>query len=160
MIEYGDEGDAYYRSLKEYIIEHGIEDKVIFEGRVSDERLNWLYENALLFLFPSLLEGYGWVMIEAMGRGVPVVAFNNSAMPYTVKDRVNGLLISNKNSDEMAEKVCEIISNKEELLRLQKGALKTYNDVPNQIDLNKMTDEYIQLWRQDRVWRWNVQCTL
>ena len=142
-----DENDAYYKELKKYVIENGLKEKVIFEGRVSDERLEWLYANAKIFLFPSMLEGYGWVMIEAMGRGVPVVAFDNSAMPYTVKDGENGLLIKNKDVIEMAQRTCAALSDSSFLHRLQEGALKTYENVPSQEELNRLTEEYIKSWR-------------
>lgn len=142
-----DENDSYYQSLRQYVSENGLEKKVLFEGRVSNKRLEWLYENARLFLFPSLLEGYGWVMVEAMGRGLPVVAFNNSAMPYTVKDGINGLLIDNKNDEEMAKRTIELLSDRAGMLNLQKGALITYEHVPSQDDLNRLTEEYIKSWR-------------
>ncbi len=141
------ETDSYYQSLKQYVLENGLDKNVIFEGRVSDERLEWLYTNSKLFLFPSLLEGYGWVMVEAMGRGVPVVAFDNSAMPYTVKNRINGLLIPNKNYKEMAQRTSDLLADKDTLVNLQKGALSTYESVPSQDDLNRMTEEYIKTWR-------------
>lgn len=142
-----DENDSYYKELIKYVTENDLNDKVIFEGRVSDERLEWLYANAKLFLFPSMLEGYGWVMIEAMGRGVPVVAFDNSAMPYTVKDGENGLLIKNKDVTEMAKRICETLSDSSYLHRLQEGALKTFEKVPSQEELNRLTEEYIKSWR-------------
>ena len=144
-----DETDSYYQMLRQYVSDNGLDKKVIFEGRVSNERLEWLYANARLFLFPSLLEGYGTVIVEAMGRGVPVVVFNNSAMPYTVKDGVNGLLIENKNVEEMARRTADLLSmsNRTFLLNLQKGALRTYETVPSQEDLNRLTEEYIRSWR-------------
>ena len=144
------ENDSYYQQLKAYVEKNNLINSVIFEGRVSDERLNWLYENSKLFLFPSLLEGYGWVMIEAMGRGVPVVAFNNSAMPYTVKDGENGLLIENKNIAEMAQRTCVALSDSSFLHRLQEGALRTYEKVPSQEALNSLTEKYLKSWRVDR----------
>ncbi len=142
-----EENDPYYQSLRQYVSENELNRKVIFEGRVSSERLEWLYANAKLFLFPSLLEGYGWVIVEAMGRGVPVVAFNNSAMPYTVKDGENGILVENKDIHEMAQRTCEIIMDKNLLYKLQDGALKTYEKVPSQDELNHMTEDYIKSWR-------------
>lgn len=141
-----DKTDKYYIKLKNYIEHNGLSRSVIFEGRVSNERLNWLYENARLFLFPSLLEGYGWVMIEAMGRGVPVVAFNNSAMPYTVKNGYNGLLITNKDYHEMAEQIIITLNDEIKMKSLQNGALNTYKNVPSQDTLNELTEEYIRAW--------------
>ncbi len=113
------EKDPYYKKLQAYIRKNALTEAVVFEGRVTEERLAWLYSNSDLFLFPSLLEGYGWVMIEAMGRGVPVVAFDNSAMPYSVRDGFNGALIENLNWKEMAAALGALLSDREKLRKLQ-----------------------------------------
>lgn len=141
-----DDNDKYYKQLKKYVNKNNLTKKVIFEGRVSEERLDWLYTNSDIFLFPSLLEGYGWVIMEAMGRGVPVVAFNNSAMPYTIKDDINGLIIKNKDSIEMASRTCKLLNSKEKLKKIQSGALETYKNVSDQDYLNKITEEYFYSW--------------
>lgn len=139
--------DKYFQKLKRYVYKNHLENKVIFEGRISNERLEWLYANVELFLFPSLLEGYGWVMVEAMGRGIPVVAFDNSAMPYTIKEGINGLLIKNKDWKQMGERTYELLINRKKMKVLQKGALNTYSNVSDQEKLNKMIEEYVRSWR-------------
>ncbi|MCR5592154.1 MAG: glycosyltransferase family 4 protein [Saccharofermentans sp.] len=138
--------DRYFKKLVKYVNKNGLDNLVIFEGRVDSERLSWLYEKSDLFVFPSLLEGYGWVMIEAMGRGLPVVSFDNSAMPYTVKDNINGVLVKNKDSNEMAKRICELLPDRNRMVMLQKGALDTYSGVPSKVELNQMTLDYIKSW--------------
>ena len=107
---------------------------------MSDERLNLFYEQAEIFTFPSLLEGYGIVLVEAISRGVPIVAFNNSAMPYTIEDGVNGLLASDRSALSLANKIKELSGNDKLRLKLQEGmkvtisTLKTYQDFINGID--------------------------
>ena len=64
--------NAYYSKLLYRIRELNLQDKIIFHGRVSDNKLRFLYNNAELFIFPSLLEGYGMVLIEAMSFGIPI----------------------------------------------------------------------------------------
>lgn len=142
------DNDKYYRSLCALVVKLGVKDRVVFEGRVSNERLDWLYSNSDLFLFPSLLEGYGWVMIEAMGRGVPVIGFDNSAMPYTIKDDVNGYLVGNKDVESMAKRIEGFYADESVMSRLQDGALETYRSVPSQEDLNSKTKVYIESWKQ------------
>jgi glycosyltransferase involved in cell wall biosynthesis len=56
-------------------------DKVAFLGRVSDEELRALYENATVLLFPSLAEGFGLPPLEAMYCGCPVIASTAGALP-------------------------------------------------------------------------------
>ena len=57
------------------------DDGVRFIGRVSDAELKALYENALIFLFPSLTEGFGLPPLEAMACGCPVIASTGGAIP-------------------------------------------------------------------------------
>lgn len=131
---------AYYERLISMIKDLDLTNNVIFHGRVSDERLNLFYEQAEIFTFPSLLEGYGIVLVEAISRGVPIVAFNNSAMPYTIEDGVNGLLASDRSALSLANKIKELSGNDKLRLKLQEGmkvtisTLKTYQDFINGID--------------------------
>ncbi len=55
-------------------------------GRVSDEALRTLYENAAVFIFPSIYEGFGVPPLEAMALGCPVVASDRTAMPEILGD--------------------------------------------------------------------------
>lgn len=145
-----DEQEAYYKKLKKFVEDNGLHKRVIFEGRVDSERLDKLYSSSVLFVFPSLLEGYGWVMVEAMSHGVPVVAFDNSAMPYTVKNNYNGRLVGNKDWEDMAQAIKELLADKEDLLRLQKGALATFDATPTKAYLKNQTIKYLDgLFRGD-----------
>ncbi len=54
---------------------------IIFTGRVSDEQLNGLYQNAHALLYPSLFEGFGLPIIEAFKWKIPVITANNSSLP-------------------------------------------------------------------------------
>ena len=69
-----------YVQLQEYVKAHRMEDRVVFTGYVSPEELIALYNTATLFVFPSLYEGFGIPLLEAMACEVPVVA---SRIPST-----------------------------------------------------------------------------
>ncbi len=56
-------------------------DNVIFIDSPEDQELKWLYENASLYAFPSLIEGFGLPALEAMASKLPVIASNNSSLP-------------------------------------------------------------------------------
>jgi glycosyltransferase involved in cell wall biosynthesis len=61
-------------------------------GRVDDEVLDVLYRRALALVFPSLHEGFGQPVVEAMQRGCPVVVARSGALPEVVGDA--GVLIA------------------------------------------------------------------
>jgi glycosyltransferase involved in cell wall biosynthesis len=55
-------------------------------GYVSDVELEWLYAHCFAFVFPSLFEGFGLPVVEAMSLGAPVVVSNASSLPEIVGD--------------------------------------------------------------------------
>jgi glycosyltransferase involved in cell wall biosynthesis len=55
-------------------------DDIYFLGFVSDEVKEWLYENALAFVYPSRYEGFGLPVLEAMRYGTPVITYDNSSI--------------------------------------------------------------------------------
>lgn len=65
------------------LLPHGSK-QLIFTGHVSDDELIAFYRNALAFVFPSLHEGFGLPLLEAMAAGCPVIASNSSAFPEVV----------------------------------------------------------------------------
>ncbi len=136
--------EVYFKMLKEKVEQFGLQNKVTFCGRVSEEQLSEYYNNSYCFVFPSLLEGYGMVLIEAMSYGLPVVAFDNSAMPYTVKNGKNGLLAENKNTEALAKSIAEILENPNLRQKLSDDALHSYSNARSFADMDEEIDEICQ----------------
>jgi glycosyltransferase involved in cell wall biosynthesis len=55
-------------------------DDIIFMGFVGDDTRDWLYRNAWAFIYPSVYEGFGLPVLEAMSYGCPVVCYDNGAV--------------------------------------------------------------------------------
>lgn len=70
----------YFRQLKALITDRGLQEKVIFLGRVEYKKMPYLYRAAEAFVFPSLAETFGLPLLEAMASGIPVIA---SDLPVT-----------------------------------------------------------------------------
>ncbi|HLH71750.1 MAG TPA: glycosyltransferase family 1 protein [Chloroflexota bacterium] len=70
----------------------GIADRIHWLGYVPDQDLPALFAGAVAFVFPSLYEGFGMPVLEAMARGTPVITSNSSSLPEVVGDA--GLLVS------------------------------------------------------------------
>jgi alpha-1,3-rhamnosyl/mannosyltransferase len=73
--------DRRYPEAKMLVERFGIQEKVLFLGPVEEADLPALYTGATLFVFPSLLEGFGFPVLEAMACGVPVACSNRSSLP-------------------------------------------------------------------------------
>jgi len=133
----------YTDSLKKMVRDFGLEDKVIFLGRIDEKQKEALYRESKCFLFPSQNEGYGWVLIEAMSYGLPVVAFNNTAMPYTVNDD-NGRIIPNRNIELMGKALTEILDDHDLYQKLQKGAYDTVQHLPDMESIEAQYTKFFQ----------------
>ena len=99
--------------------------RVRFTGYITKEEMDAIVSRSDIFAFPSLLEGYGMAICESMVNGLPVICFDNSAMPYTVKDGVNGLLVKDRDSAAMADAIARVITDRPLRDRLSKGAVET-----------------------------------
>ena len=75
--------------------------KVILAGYLREEELAKYYSNALMFIYPSLYEGFGLPVLEAMQCGCPVITSNVSSIPEVIGNA--GIKINPQNDDEMVE---------------------------------------------------------
>lgn len=73
--------------------------KLIFTGYLEEKELPKYYSNALCFIYPSLYEGFGLPVLEAMQCGCPVITSNVSSLPEVVGD--SGILVNPYKDDEM-----------------------------------------------------------
>ncbi len=78
---------------------------VEFLGNVTDEELLKTYQGAKAFLFASRDEEFGIAPVEAMGYGVPVIAYASGGLLETVKEDVNGYLFDELEEDSLIEKI-------------------------------------------------------
>jgi glycosyltransferase involved in cell wall biosynthesis len=93
--------EIYSFALKRLVYELSLSDAVSFVGRFADSELKALYNNADVYVCASEHEGFCMPVIEAMYFGVPVVAYESSALPYTMKNA--GILINSKSHPVFAE---------------------------------------------------------
>ena len=98
--------------------------KVVFPGFIKEEHKPALYSSALAFIFPSLFEGFGLPVVEAMASGAPVISSNYSSLPEVAKD--SALFFDPLDKEELCAKIEEIYFNPELRKELsQKGRIKS-----------------------------------
>ena len=114
--------ENYNKKLIDYIQQNNL--NVEFKGFVELEEKNRILSETDIFVFPSLLEGFGMVLVEAQVYGLPIVSFDNSAMPFTVKNGINGFAVPTFDISSMANRIEEIIKNRDLRHRLSQGALE------------------------------------
>jgi glycosyltransferase involved in cell wall biosynthesis len=84
---------------------------ILFLGHVSDPDLIQIYNQAELFVYPSIFEGFGLPVVEAMKCGLPVLVSNSSSLVEIAPDK--NFLVNPKNPEEFAEKIESILKNDE-----------------------------------------------
>ncbi len=92
-------------------------------GNVADKDVPNIYNEAKAFLFSSVDEEFGIAPVEAMGYGLPVIAFRSGGVPETVKDGINGYLFDELKPESLIKKIKQLESlPKEKYLEMRKNA--------------------------------------
>ncbi len=99
--------------LAKLVQELGLEQKVVFKGKLLLAETKTLMKNCYCLVLPSLSEGFGRVIIEAFALAKPVVASRTGAIPELVQDNYNGFLVEPKSSQQLAEKLKILLGNKD-----------------------------------------------
>jgi glycosyltransferase involved in cell wall biosynthesis len=93
-----------------------LKDSVYFPGYVTDAELVALYQMATCLVFPSLYEGFGLPVLEAMSAGCPVITSNTSSLPEVAGNA--GLLVDPLHAADIAQALYTILTNDMVRLRL------------------------------------------
>jgi len=95
---------------------------IVFTDFINDEDLPFLYSGADIFLYPSLYEGFGLPVLEAMACGVPVITSNISSLPEVAGDAA--LLVNPMNVEEIARAVETLKRDRKLREKMRKKALE------------------------------------
>jgi glycosyltransferase involved in cell wall biosynthesis len=102
-------------------------DRIEVTGYVSAGILEQLYARASIFAFPSLDEGFGMPVLEAMARGIPVMTSNRSALPEVAGDAA--VLVDPENTEHITEALTRLTNNpqlRETLVELGRTHAQSY----------------------------------
>jgi glycosyltransferase involved in cell wall biosynthesis len=121
----------------------GLEDKVIFPGFIAEADKPKFYNLADVFVFPSLLEGFGLAVGEAMSCGKPVVAFDSAAIPELVVNGETGLLARAGDVADFVKKTLTLLGNDELGRKMgQAGCLRIEREFRWEISARRVKETY------------------
>jgi glycosyltransferase involved in cell wall biosynthesis len=118
---------------------------IIFTGYIPEREKCRYYNLADVFVFTSLLEGFGLSLLEAMACGKPVVAFNVAALPEVVKDGITGFLVKPGDQRAFVDRVDMLLQN--EKLRQQIG-MQAANHAKNHFSWNQTASRILQIYKK------------
>lgn len=99
----------YLDTIKTFIKEKGMGNKAIFLHNVSDDELPGIYKAAHMFIYPSVFEGWGLPILEALNIGVPVVTSSGGCFPEVGGDAAK--YVDYGNTDQMVAAISDIASS-------------------------------------------------
>ncbi len=138
-------GDGYLKlELEKYAEALGVRKNIIFTGwRADSSDILYLFD---IFVLPSLNEGMGRVIIEAMALGKPVVASSVGGILDLIKDSKNGILVPPRNSDALGNAILQLIRNKDLAEELgNNGKAMVYPEFDISVMLKKIENLYESL---------------
>jgi glycosyltransferase involved in cell wall biosynthesis len=117
----------YKKTLQDISTEKEVNAYIEFLGALPHKDIAYYYNIADIFVMPSLsnktgTESLGLVLLEAMASGCTVIGTNVGGIPYIIKNGVNGLLVEQKNSDELAKSIITLLKNTKKSEKLAKNA--------------------------------------
>lgn len=120
-------GDGDHSSLDVLLDQLQIDKpRCVLHGRTSDVEKEYL--DSSIFVCSSRFEGFGMVILEAMACGLPVISFDCPWGPGSIiSDGVDGYLVNNGDTKNLAEKIISLINSEEDRVRVAKNALNKSN---------------------------------
>ena len=77
----GNKDTAYAKEIEQRIHQQHLEHRILLTGEITEQEKIWLYKNCSAFVFPSLTEGFGLPVVEAMSSGKPLILSNKTSLP-------------------------------------------------------------------------------
>ena len=127
-------------TLRQEVSARNLESEVFFTGFSHD--IKSFMEGIDVFVLPSLWEGFGYVLVEAMACGKPVVAFDTSSNPEIIVNDKTGFLVAPYNTDALADRLEQLATNK--VLRSSLGSTGRQR-VEQHFSIDKTTEALTRL---------------
>ena len=135
--------------LKHYCRQFGLEQVIIFMGWQNPAQIKELYVHSDIFVLPSVVasngdrDGIPNVVLEAMSVGIPVISTPVSGIPEVIQNDINGLLVSERDSEQLANAISLLVSDIQLRNALVKNAYKT---IQEKFDSNQCNQLLIKLF--------------
>jgi glycosyltransferase involved in cell wall biosynthesis len=143
-------GDGSLRQdLEKKALDFGIEKNIVFLGWREDiAKIISIFD---VFCLPSLNEGMGRVLVEAMALGKPIVASNAGGIPDLITHGKNGFLVPPKNSKELAKYIQILLEDKEKRVKMGLAGKKMALNFSKEIMVSKTVELYQHLMIQKNI---------
>ena len=140
-------GSDFTPAQRQWIADHGLEGQVSYLGRPDLDELNGIYSAADVLVAPSIYEGFGLTVLEAMACGTPVVAANVTALPEVAGDAA--LLVDPHDEGAIAQAIHQLWSDPELRRTLIERGLARINLFTWEKTAQKIADVYQDVLKKE-----------
>jgi glycosyltransferase involved in cell wall biosynthesis len=123
----------------------GVEKHIIFTGSIPSDQLPHYYVASDVVVVPSLQEGWGLVVTEAMATGKPVIGTEVGGIPDQIIDGYNGFLVPPRDPEAIARKIIELLENPEKTKEMGKKARQL---VEEKFDIEIRVKKLVRLYKE------------
>lgn len=99
------------KEIENYIKDNNLQDDILYLGYLKQEEMPYIYANATIMAFPSVFEGFGIPLVEAMRSGVAIACSKNGSIPEVAGDAA--IYFDAYNPNDIAEKIYKLEQDKE-----------------------------------------------
>jgi glycosyltransferase involved in cell wall biosynthesis len=131
--------DAYERALRRYVAVLGLEGAVTFTGYATDAAVAAAYTTADVLVVTSEHEGFGVPVVEAMAAGLPVVAYDQGAVPEVLGDA--GVLVASSDPYALADAIGSLLADPGRRASLSEAGRRRVAE----LDLSDAADHFVDL---------------
>ena len=131
--------------LRRTVVRSGVQNEVRFLGFVPIEVLRIFYDEAKVFVFPSLYEGFGLPPLEAMAHGTPVITSNISSLPEVVGNAA--VLVNPENVFEIMRAAHRVLTDRALRDRMKERGYQQAKKFSWEISVRRLLDVYREVGR-------------
>ena len=128
--------------LSDLIVEKGVEKNAVFHEWIPQSVLPSYYKSADFCVFPSVIESFGIVILEAMASGTPLIASDIAAFKEIISDESTGLFFQNGNVEDLSRKMLRLASDSKLKKQISQKALEAVQAY----DWKRVTQQYLSLY--------------
>lgn len=119
-----------------------LQDNIKLHGYQSKDYINQLLSKSSIYVMTSYTESFGIVLLEAFSYGIPAIAFDSANGPTEIiSNNWDGYLVSNRDKEQMAKRICELINNQNRRIIMGNNALKKSHEY----NISKIKEKWVEI---------------
>lgn len=131
-------------NIKSIISRLDLKNNVVMYGYKTRREINEIIKDCQIYCMTSLEESFGLSVIESMAFGLPCVGFDSAKGVLEIVNKDNGIMISKRNKEKMANQICSLLKNVVKLKTMSKRAYET----SNKYSFDTIQKEWIEFYNE------------